>query len=204
MITLALDKNVPDALFPRNFLKSYPEAVRGRDCFIQSADGRKILDACGGAAVVSIGHGVDSVARAMGEQASSLAYVHSSRFTTRVAAELARRILELAPRNFRDRQTDPAASSSPLAVQKPPRQPSNYLASIFSSAMSPDGTQFVSRWQSYHGSTLGALAVWEMSNVVCPLRRCCATGRTSILLLLSLPAKLALSRVCRRVRRGAR
>lgn len=158
-ITLTPDKNVPDALFPRNFLKSYPEAVRGRGCFIQTADGRKILDACGGAAVVSIGHGVESVARAMGEQASSLAYVHSSQFTTRAAAELARRILELAPRNFRESPDGPGRVFFTSGGSEATETALKLCRQYFLERNEPYRTQFVSRSQSYHGSTLGALAV---------------------------------------------
>ena len=60
-------------------------------------DGRRILDASGGAAVVTIGHGVESVAHAMAEQASRLAYVHSSQFHSAVVERLAERVLEHAP-----------------------------------------------------------------------------------------------------------
>src|SRR5208282_3553758 len=90
-----------DALFPRDFRKSYPQAVRGEGCYIFTADGRRFLDAAGGAAVVTIGHGVASVARAMADQAERLAYVHSSQFENPAAAGLARRLLELAPDTFR-------------------------------------------------------------------------------------------------------
>ena len=90
------------SLFPRNFRKTYPQAVRGEGCFIITSDGRRHLDAAGGAAVVTIGHGVESVARAMAEQAERLAYVHSSQFESAPAAELARRLLALAPQSFRN------------------------------------------------------------------------------------------------------
>src|SRR5579859_935006 len=158
-ITLTPDKNVPDALFPRNFLKSYPEAVRGRGCFIQTADGRKILDACGGAAVVSIGHGVESVARAMGEQASSLAYVHSSQFATRAATELAHRLLALAPRNFRESPDGPGRVLFTSGGSEATETALKLCRQYFLERGEPHRTRFVSRWQSYHGSTLGALAV---------------------------------------------
>ncbi|MFZ0335708.1 MAG: hypothetical protein WAL69_16350, partial [Candidatus Acidiferrales bacterium] len=71
-------RNAPHALFPRSFRRDYPQAVRGEGCFLFTADNRKILDASGGSAVVSIGHGVASVAQAMAEQARTLAYAHSS------------------------------------------------------------------------------------------------------------------------------
>src|SRR5208282_4119713 len=90
-----------EAVFPRDFLKSYPQASRAEGCFVFTAEGRRYLDASGGAAVVTIGHGVEEIARAMAEQAGQLAYVHSSQFHTAVAEKLARRILALAPDGMR-------------------------------------------------------------------------------------------------------
>jgi len=90
-----------EAVFPRNFLKSYPKATRAEGCFIYTAEGRRYLDASGGAAVVTIGHGVEEIARAMAEQAARLAYVHSSQFHTPFAEKLASRILALAPQDMR-------------------------------------------------------------------------------------------------------
>ena len=92
-----------DAFFPRSFRKSYPQAVRGEGCYLHTADGRKLLDAAGGAAVVTIGHGVASVAEAMAEQARRVAYVHSSQFLTEAAEQLAARLRALAPVSFRSR-----------------------------------------------------------------------------------------------------
>ena len=91
-----------EAVFPRNFLKKYPRAVRGEGCFVYTDDGRRYLDASGGAAVVTIGHGVESVARAMAEQASRLAYVHSSQYHSAVVEKLAQRVLALAPQGMRN------------------------------------------------------------------------------------------------------
>ena len=147
------------ALFPRNFRKTYPEAVRGEGCFIYTSDGRKILDACGGAAVVSIGHGVEQVARAMGEQARNLAYAHSSQFVTHPAAELARRLLELAPPNFRDSEDGPGRVYFTSGGSEAAETALKLCRQYFVERGEPGRVGFVSRWQSYHGSTLGALAV---------------------------------------------
>ena len=89
------------ALFPRNFKKEYPIAVRGEGCWITASDGKKYLDAAGQAAVVNIGHGVSSVARAMAEQASQLSFAHSSQFHTAAAEKLAARLVALAPEGMR-------------------------------------------------------------------------------------------------------
>src|SRR4029077_173733 len=64
-------------------------------------DGRRFLDASGEAAVVSIGHGVADIGRAMAEQASRIAFAHTTQFHSEPAEKLAKRLLELAPAGFR-------------------------------------------------------------------------------------------------------
>lgn len=150
---------MPGAFFPRNFRKQYPEAVRGEGCFVYTADGRKILDASGGAAVVSIGHSVESIARAMAEQARQVAYVHSSQFVSRAAIELADRILALAPRNFRESPDGPGRVFFTSGGSEATETALKLCRQYFLERGEPSRTQFISRWQSYHGSTLGALAV---------------------------------------------
>lgn len=150
---------MPGALFPRNFRKHYPEAVRGDGCFIYTADGRKILDASGGAAVVSIGHGVESVALAMAEQARQIAYIHSSQFVTRAATDLAERLLALAPRNFHKSSDGPGRVFFTSGGSEATETALKLCRQYFLERGEHRRTEFISRWQSYHGSTLGALAV---------------------------------------------
>src|ERR1700741_2352464 len=93
---------IVSALFPRDFQKTLPIAVRGEGCWITSIDGRRFLDASGQAAVVSIGHGVPEIGRTMAEQSSQLAFAHTSQFHTAPAEKLAKRLLAMAPPNFRN------------------------------------------------------------------------------------------------------
>src|SRR5437660_1928623 len=88
-------------LFPRHFKKAFPIAARGEGCWIIADDGRRLLDASGQAAVVSIGHGVTEIGQAMAEQASRIAFAHTSQFHSEPAEKLAQRLLALAPENFR-------------------------------------------------------------------------------------------------------
>src|SRR5207245_5575708 len=80
-------------VFPRVFGRELPVAVQAEGCWIWDADGRRYLDAAGGAIVVSIGHGDPAIAAAMSEQAGRIAYAHGTQFTTepleRYAAEIA-------------------------------------------------------------------------------------------------------------------
>ena len=50
--------------------------------FLTDAEGRRYLDACGGAAVSCLGHGHPDVLAAIHEQVDRLAYAHTSFFTT--------------------------------------------------------------------------------------------------------------------------
>src|SRR5260370_12227155 len=84
-------------LFPRNFKKTFPIATRGEGCWIIADDGRRFLDASGQAAVVSIGHGVPEISRAMAEQSSQIAFAQTSQFHTASAEKLPDRLLALAP-----------------------------------------------------------------------------------------------------------
>lgn len=146
---------MPDSVFPRNFLKTYPQAVRGEGCYIFTSDGKRYLDASGGAAVVTIGHGVESVSRAMAEQASRLAYVHSSQFHTPVVETLARRILELAPKGMRHGGRVYFTSGGSEATESAIKLARQYWIE----RGQPKRFRVISRKQSYHGSTLGALSV---------------------------------------------
>jgi adenosylmethionine-8-amino-7-oxononanoate aminotransferase len=143
------------ALFPRNFRKSYPVAVRGQGCWIIDQDGRRYLDASGQAAVVSIGHGVPEIGRVIAEQSSQIAFAHTTQFHSEPAEKLAQSLLALAPSNFRSGGrvyfTSGGSEATETAI-KLARQfhPENGQPSRF---------RVVSRRQSYHGSTLGAMTV---------------------------------------------
>lgn len=144
-----------EALFPRSFRKAYPQAVRGEGCYIFTADGKKYLDAAGGAAVVTIGYGVAGIGDAMARQARQLAFVHTSQFQTGVAEDLAARLRQLAPPAFREAGRVYFTSGGSEAAETAIKLCRQY----FVERGEHSRTRIVSRWQSYHGSTLGALAV---------------------------------------------
>src|SRR5260221_11193736 len=90
------------SLFSRNLRKDYPVAVRGEGCWIVASDDRRYLDASGQAAVVSIGHGVPEIGRAMAEQSNRIAFAHTTQFHSESAEKLAARGLSIAPHNFQN------------------------------------------------------------------------------------------------------
>jgi adenosylmethionine-8-amino-7-oxononanoate aminotransferase len=145
----------PSALFPRNFKKDLPIAVRGEGAWIFTSDGRRLLDASGQAAVVSIGHGVAEIGRAMAEQASQIAFAHTTQFHSASAEMLAERLLALAPPNFRDGGRVYFTAGGSEATETAIKLARQYWLEC------GDSKRFrvVSRRQSYHGSTLGAMSV---------------------------------------------
>ena len=142
-------------LFPRNFKKTYPIAARGEGCWILDQSGRRFLDASGQAAVVSIGHGVAEIARAMAEQSSQIAFAHTSQFHTAPAEKLAARLLALAPANFRNGGrvyfTSGGSEATETAIK--------LVRQFHLETGEKNRYRVISRRQSYHGSTLGAMSV---------------------------------------------
>jgi len=143
------------ALFPRNFRKTYPNAARGEGCYIFTDGGRRILDAAGSAAVVSIGHGRAEVADAMAAQARSLAFAHTSQFHTDIAERLAQRLRALAPPPFREAGRVFFTSGGSEATETALKLARQYHLE----RGEPRRVRMLARRQSYHGSTLGAMAV---------------------------------------------
>src|SRR5256885_8061251 len=63
-------------------------ATRGEGIYLY-ADGRKIIDGSGGAAVACLGHGHPRINAAIAEQLAKVAYVHTVLFSNEAAEELA-------------------------------------------------------------------------------------------------------------------
>jgi adenosylmethionine-8-amino-7-oxononanoate aminotransferase len=142
------------ALLRRSFRKTFPPAVRGEGVYLWDARGNKYLDFSGSAAVNFIGHGAPDIAAAMAAQAKQLEFVHSSQFTTPVAEEYAAELLEFAGKNFEGGCVyfTCGGSESIETALKLARQYQVEIGQI-------KRYQVISRGQSYHGSTLGALSV---------------------------------------------
>jgi adenosylmethionine-8-amino-7-oxononanoate aminotransferase len=141
-------------VFRRSFSKEFPAAVRGEGVYIWDADGNKYLDLAGSAAVNFIGHGVKEISAAMAEQASRLEFVHTSQFTTPLAEEYAAELLAFAGKSFEGGAVffTCGGSESIETALKLARQ---YQVETGQ----PRRHQILSRRQSYHGATLGALSV---------------------------------------------
>ncbi|HEX4928782.1 MAG TPA: aspartate aminotransferase family protein [Burkholderiales bacterium] len=136
----------------RSLAARLPTAASGRGVVIVDSSGKEYLDASGGAAVSCLGHNHLDVMRAMHEQIDRLAYAHTSFFTTAVAEELAEHLVQHAPAGMSHVYLVSGGSEGVEAALKLARQ---YFVEIGE----PQRRHFVARRQSYHGNTLGALAV---------------------------------------------
>lgn len=142
-------------LFSRNFKKTFPVAARGEGCWIIDESGRRFLDAAGQAAVVSIGHGVAEIGSAMAEQSAQIAFAHTSQFHTAPAEKLAMRLLALAPANFRNGGRVYFTSGGSEATETAIKLVRQYCLETGQA----ERYRVISRRQSYHGSTVGAMTV---------------------------------------------
>ncbi len=80
-------------VFYRSLVRDFPLAVRGDGCWIEDENGKRYLDAVGGAYVATIGHGVGEIGEAMARQASRLAYVSGAAFTNEAVEELCAKLV---------------------------------------------------------------------------------------------------------------
>lgn len=138
-------------LLHRHIGGELPRAVGGSGIEVVDSEGRRYLDASGGAAVSCLGHGHPDVNAAMHRQIDALAYAHSGFFTTEVAEALADRLIEDAPAGISHAYLVSGGSEAVEAALKMARQ---YMVEIGE----PQRRYVIARRQSYHGNTLGALA----------------------------------------------
>ncbi len=137
-------------VFQRVLGRELPIAVRAEGCTIWDAAGRAYLDAAGGAIVVNVGHGRQSIVDAMERQARAFTYVHGTTFTTEALETYARAVGRYLPVD------DPAiypVSGGSEAIESCLK----LVRSYHLSRREPDRTVVIARWGSYHGNSIGAL-----------------------------------------------
>lgn len=130
----------------------YPLLARGEGVYLYDSDGRRYLDGSGGAAVSSVGHAHPHVGDAIRRQIDACAFAHTMFFTNeaqeKLAGMLATRFGEADARVY---FVSGGSEANETAIK---------LARQFWLARGKPGKSlFISREQSYHGNTLGALSL---------------------------------------------
>jgi adenosylmethionine-8-amino-7-oxononanoate aminotransferase len=136
----------------RSLRGTLPFAVSAEGVYLTDRDGKRYIDGSGGAAVSCLGHGHPDVLAAMHAQIDKVAYAHTSFFTTDVAEELADTLIASAPPGIGNVYFVSGGSEAIEAALKMARQ-------YYVETGEPERSIFIARRQSYHGNTLGALAV---------------------------------------------
>lgn len=139
-------------LVHRQIHHHYPRAAGGEGVYLIDADGKRYIDASGGAAVSCLGHQHPEVLDTIREQLGKLAYAHTGFFTTDVAEALGDELIANAPHDMSHVYLVSGGSEAVEAALKMARQ-------YFVERGEPGRRYFIARRQSYHGNTLGALAV---------------------------------------------
>ncbi|HZS93999.1 MAG TPA: aminotransferase class III-fold pyridoxal phosphate-dependent enzyme [Chloroflexota bacterium] len=139
--------------FPEFLDRAYPDIERGEGVWLCTTDGRKILDACSGGAMVScLGSGVQPVIDAAAKQAGILPYYYDEQFTNEPKEELAKRLIAVAaPEMGRVRFVSSGSEANEMALR---------LARAYHvDRGQPDRWQVISPAQSYHGATMATIAL---------------------------------------------
>lgn len=128
-----------------------PTVERGEGVWLIDTEGRRYLDGCSGAVVSNVGHAHPHVLKAMREQADRVAFAYRTQFENRPAIALAESLAAHLSQGL-DRTFFVSGGSE--AVETAIK-----LARSYHAARGDDRRyRIVSRFPSYHGSTLGALA----------------------------------------------
>ncbi len=142
----------PGHVFYRKHKRPKPTISHGEGVYLWDTDGKRYIDASGGAVVVNVGHGVREIADAVREQAAEVAYAHATMFTSHALEELAAQLAARLPLPdarlfFLSSGSEAIETAVKLArqIQIARDQPSRY--------------KVIGRWGSYHGATFGAMAV---------------------------------------------
>ena len=139
-------------IFQRHCHAQLPIACGGEGVYLYDQQGKVYLDASGGAAVSCLGHNHPQIKHALQQQIEQLSYAHSGFFHTEASEQLADRLAALAPGDLNHVYLVSGGSEAVEAALKLARQ-------YFVEQGQPQRQRFISRRQSYHGNTLGALAV---------------------------------------------
>ncbi|KAF5023629.1 hypothetical protein F66182_4331 [Fusarium sp. NRRL 66182] len=131
-----------------------PRIVKSQGCWLETQQGHRILDASSGAAVVSIGHNEARVKQAIAAQLDQVAYCYNPFFTTEAAEDICGFLTESANGAMSKVFVVSSGTEAIEAALKIARQ---YYTEL--SSPQPSRTRFIARKQSYHGNTLGSLAV---------------------------------------------
>ena len=137
-----------------DFKSQYPILTRGEGVYVFDEQGNRYLDAIGGVCVVNIGHGVEEIITAMASQARKLTYSYGGEMDNLPRRELAAKLDGWMPDGMGDTRTffcSGGGEANESALK--------FAYQYHHERGNPKKHKVISRWQSYHGNTVGALSM---------------------------------------------
>jgi adenosylmethionine-8-amino-7-oxononanoate aminotransferase len=139
-------------LFYGDMKKDYPTINHGKGVYLYDREGKAYIDAAGGAMVVTIGHGVEEIAKSMVKQAEKVCFAFPAQFRNEPQEKLAEKVIDLAPRGFSRVYFASGGTEANEAAIKIARQ-------YHLEGGRPSKYKVISRWKSYHGGSIAALSI---------------------------------------------
>jgi len=135
----------------------YPKIKSGKGIYLYGEDGQEYIDACSGSAVANLGHGNSEIAGLAKEQIERLAFTHLSRFTADPIEECAAKVAQWTPGDLNHVYFVSGGSEATETAVKMARQ-----FYVERDGQGSTKWKVISKWNSFHGNTLGALSMTGM------------------------------------------
>lgn len=147
-----MQRNTVPGLFPPSPDFNPPLADRGEGIYILDTEGRRYMDGCGGAMTVSLGHGNKEILEGMKEQMDRITFTYRNQFYSEALENLCDRLDRLAPgQGNKAAFANSGSEATELALKM--------AYSYWRAKGKPEKHRIISRWSSYHGSTMGSLSM---------------------------------------------
>lgn len=141
-------------VLPRSFKTQAPLIVKGEGIYLEDEQGNRYIDGCSGALISNLGHGCSEVIEAVTAQLNRIEFAHPSRWRTEATEDAAREVASLAPEGLDYVWFVSGGSEAIESAVKLARQ--YYLER---DGQATAKAQVIARWNSYHGSTIGTMAL---------------------------------------------
>lgn len=151
---MSQNKAPKNHVFYRNQNWIYPRIESGEGIYLYGEDGKEYIDACSGSAVANIGHGNTEIAQFAKEQIERVAFTHLSRWTVDTIEKCAEKVCQWAPGDLNHVYFVSGGSEATETAIKMARQ---YF--VERDGKESKKWKVISKWNSYHGNTLGALSM---------------------------------------------
>ena len=136
----------------RNLMRDFPVISHGEGVYLYDTDGKKYLDAAGGALVASVGHGNKEVVARISEQLGRVAYVNGTQFTSAVTEELATKLCSISPALGLNKASFLCSGSEAVEAAI------KFVRQLWVERGQLKKAKMIARSPSYHGNTMLALS----------------------------------------------